>query len=137
MKTSIRLTAGVAALGAARMVVAGADAPHVYAITGARIVTAAGTPIASGTLVIRNGLIDSVGAAARIPADAVVIDGAGLTVYPGLVDMGNTAGVDVQVNQTQPATLRTTEEAERWKRDLIFRPGLEVASHFRGNAPEL
>ena len=29
------------------------------------------------------------------PADAVVIDGAGSTVYPGLIDMGTAAGLDI------------------------------------------
>ena len=137
MERFTRLAAAAAAMAAAVAVVARADAPHVYAIRGARIVTSAGAPIATGTIVIRNGLIDAVGATVQVPPDAMVIEGAGLTVYPGLVDMGNTAGVDVEVNQTQPATLRTTEEAERWKRDLIFRPELEVASHLKGAAPEL
>ena len=39
-----------------------ADAPNVYAIRGARLVTAAGAPIESGTLVIRGGLIEAVAA---------------------------------------------------------------------------
>lgn len=137
MKTSIRLAAGILAIGAAVAVAARAEGPQVYAIRGARIVTSAGAPIDSGHVVVRNGLIEAVGAGAQVPADAVVIDGAGLTVYPGLVDMGNTAGLDVQVNQTPPATLRTTEDAERWKRELIFRPGLEAARHLNAAAPEL
>src|SRR5882762_5602105 len=65
-----------------------ADTPNVYAIRGARIVTAAGAPIESGTVVIRRGTIDAVGASVAVPADAAVIDGAGLTVYPGLIDLG-------------------------------------------------
>src|SRR3989304_6118910 len=61
-----------------------------------------------------------VGGDVRAPGGAVVIDGAGLTVYPGLVDMGTPAGLDVTVSQTPPANQRTTEEAERWKRSVIF-----------------
>lgn len=114
-----------------------ADAPHVYAIKGARIVTASGAPIASGTIVMRNGVIEAVGANVTAPADAVVIDGAGLTVYPGLIDMGNGAGLDVQTAQQQPDTLRTTEEVERWKRGQIFRPDLLAADRLRPDAPEL
>src|SRR5687767_5553686 len=56
------------------------------AITNARIVTVSGATIEKGTVVIRDGLIESVGADARVPADAVTIDGTGLTVYPGFVD---------------------------------------------------
>jgi imidazolonepropionase-like amidohydrolase len=62
------------------------DAPAVYAIKDAKIVTASGTTIAKGTVVIRDGLIEAVGANVTPPADARIIDGNGLTVYPGLID---------------------------------------------------
>src|SRR6185295_7477572 len=57
-----------------------------YAITNARIVTVSGPVIDRGTVVIRNGLIAAAGANVSAPSDARVIDGAGLTVYPGLID---------------------------------------------------
>lgn len=57
-----------------------------YAITNARIVTVAGPVIERGTVVIRNGLIAATGANVSAPPDARIIDGAGLTVYPGLID---------------------------------------------------
>ena len=57
-----------------------------YAITNARIVTVSGPIIERGTVVIRNGLIAAAGANVSAPPDARVIDGAGLTVYPGLID---------------------------------------------------
>ena len=57
-----------------------------YAITSARIVTVSGPTIDRGTVVIRNGLIAAVGANVAAPPDARVIDGTGLTVYPGLID---------------------------------------------------
>lgn len=57
-----------------------------YAITNARIVTVSGPVIERGTVVIRNGLIVAAGANVNAPADARVIDGAGLVVYPGLID---------------------------------------------------
>ena len=57
-----------------------------YAITNARIVTVSGPVIERGTVVIRNGLIAAAGANVSAPADARVIDGTGLTVYPGLID---------------------------------------------------
>jgi imidazolonepropionase-like amidohydrolase len=131
MKTNFRMSAGTLAIAAAIAVTASADAPFVYAIKGAKIVTVSGAPIASGTVVIRNGLIEAVGAAVDAPADARVIEGNGLTVYPGLIDMGNSAGLDIQVNRQQPAGLRTTEDAERWKRELIFRPNVSAADHLQ------
>lgn len=57
-----------------------------YAITNARIVTVSGGTIDRGTVVIRNGLISAVGANVDAPPDARVIDGSGLTIYPGLID---------------------------------------------------
>ena len=57
-----------------------------YAITNARIVTVSGPVIERGTVVIRNGLIAAAGANVNAPPDARIIDGTGLTVYPGLID---------------------------------------------------
>lgn len=57
-----------------------------YAITNARVVTVSGATIEKGTVVIRDGLIESVGADVKAPADAQVFDGTGLTVYPGFID---------------------------------------------------
>ena len=65
-----------------------------YAITNARIVTAAGAAIEKGTLVMRDGVIEDVGAAVAAPADALVVDGTGLVVYPGLIDMSNSTVVE-------------------------------------------
>lgn len=56
------------------------------AITNARIVTVSGAAIEKGTVVIRDGLIEAVGANAKVPADAFTIDGSGLTIYPGFID---------------------------------------------------
>jgi imidazolonepropionase-like amidohydrolase len=67
--------------------------PSAYAITGARIVPVSGTPIANGTIVIRDGLIAAVGARVSVPADARVIDGAGLTIYPGFIDAYGSLGL--------------------------------------------
>lgn len=136
MRLNYRLGAAALAIPAALAVGAGADAPHIYAIRGVKIVPAAGSTIASGTVVIRNGLIEAVGPAVEAPDDAQLIEGSGLVVYPGLIDMANATGLDLQVNRQQPAGLRTTEEAERWKRNLILAPGVSAADHLR-EAPEL
>jgi imidazolonepropionase-like amidohydrolase len=138
MTSRIRLGACVAAAALTFGFAARADAPRTYAIKGARIVTVAGAPIQSGTIVLRNGLIDAVGADAQAPSDAVVVDGAGMTVYPGLIDMGSTAGTDIQINlaQTQQGS-RTADDAERAKRTVILRPHVLAAEHIRLDAPEL
>ena len=136
MNRPLRLAACVTAGTLAFTVVPRADAPHIYAIRDARLVTATGSAIAKGTIVLRNGLIDAVGAEVKIPPDATVIEGAGMTVYPGLIDMGNAAALDA-APPAPPATFRTTEEAERFKRSAILRPELEAAKVLRPDAPEL
>src|SRR4051812_48565096 len=72
-----------------------ADA-QTYAITNARIVTVSGPTIEKGTVVLRNGLIDAVGANVSAPADATIIDGTGLTVYPGFTDALTNLGLPAQ-----------------------------------------
>jgi imidazolonepropionase-like amidohydrolase len=74
--------------------------PMTWAITNARIVPVSGPVIPQGTVVIRNGLIATVGPADRAvpPADARRIDGTGLTVYPGLIDAYSTLGVPAPRN---------------------------------------
>ncbi len=79
------------------------DAPEVYAISNAQIVTSADRTIAKGSVVIRNGLIADVGENIRIPADAKVIDGTGLTVYPGLIDAYTSIGLPAPPQAAAPA----------------------------------
>src|SRR5262245_1480942 len=113
-----------------------ADAPNVFAIRGARIVTAAGQPIESGTVVIRRGVIEAVGAAVAIPPDADVIDGAGHTVYPGLIDLGNTRAADQPAPQ-MPQNMHTSAEVERWKRTQILKPQARAADAVKVDDVEL
>jgi imidazolonepropionase-like amidohydrolase len=75
-----------------------------YAITNARIVPLSGQEIARGTVVVRNGLIAAVGANVAAPADARLIDGAGLTVYPGLIDSNTTLGIPAAAPRPGGAT---------------------------------
>lgn len=112
-----------------------ADAPHVYAITKARIVTVAGPTIPAGTVVVRNNVIAAVGAAVPVPADAFVIDGSGLTVYPGLIDMGPSGALDVPAIP-EPRTFRSREELDRWWRGNILRADLMAANYVKVDAPE-
>ena len=65
----------------------------VLAIKDAHVVTVSGADLPKATVVMRDGLIESVGADASIPPDASVIDGNGLTVYPGFIDGLSTWGI--------------------------------------------
>jgi imidazolonepropionase-like amidohydrolase len=75
------------------------------AITGGYVVPIAGAPIEGGTVLIEDGRIVAVGAAAevRVPDDAEVVDAGGLWVLPGFVEAHGHAGVH--------------EEAEHWVGD--------------------
>ncbi len=64
-----------------------------WALTNARIETVTRGVIERGTIVIRNGLIAAVGADVTPPPDARVLDLAGRTVYPGLIDLTSTIGL--------------------------------------------
>lgn len=88
------------ALAAIGLFSAIAVSAQTYAITNARIVTVSGVSIEKGTVVVRNGLIESVGADAKAPADAQVFDGTGLTVYPGFIDALTNLGIQTPPTPT-------------------------------------
>jgi len=63
-----------------------AEVPMAVAIKDAHVVTVSGEDLPKGTVLLRDGLIQEVGGNVAVPADAWVIDGAGLTVYPGFIN---------------------------------------------------
>jgi imidazolonepropionase-like amidohydrolase len=76
-------------------------------IRNATIYPVTSAPITNGTIVFANGVITAVGTNVTAPADAMVIDGTGLSVYPGLIDSGTTIGL-VEIDSV-PGTVDTTE----------------------------
>ncbi len=104
MKTWSRLNAIAALLILlASLAVTAQTRTDVYALTNARIVTVSGGVIEKGTIVIRDGLIEAVGADAKIPGGAVVIDASGLTVYPGFIDTLTNLGTPAPAPPAQRA----------------------------------
>lgn len=67
--------------------------PQYFAIRGARVVPVSGPPIEGATIVVSRGMITAVAKDPAIPPEAWVIDGKGLTVYPGLVDAFTDVGI--------------------------------------------
>ncbi len=87
----------------------GVAAPRgIYAIRNARIVTVSGADIENGTLVIRDGKIAALGANVSVPSGAQIIEGRGLSVYPGMIDAGTSLGLS-EVGQGAAGTVDTTE----------------------------
>ncbi|MCI0531479.1 MAG: amidohydrolase family protein, partial [candidate division Zixibacteria bacterium] len=76
--------------------------PQVYALTGARLIIQPGQVIESGTLVIREGRIVSVGKNVSIPADAIRLDFAGKTIYPGFIDLYTDYGMPSKKGKGRP-----------------------------------
>ncbi|MFC1562259.1 hypothetical protein ACFL4Q_04610, partial [candidate division KSB1 bacterium] len=64
-----------------------------YAITNATVVTVTGGTIANGTVVIEGDRIAAVGTSVQIPPGAERIDGTGLFVYPGIIDVNTAVGL--------------------------------------------
>jgi len=112
-----------------------AEAPHVYAIQGIRIVTGAGPVIEKGVLIIKGGLVEEVGTTMAIPPEAALIDGKGLTAYPGLIDMANSSGLDITA-AAPPREAKTRMETERTYRQALLRPQLEAAALIKAEMPE-
>ncbi len=69
------------------------NTPKVHALINAKIVTSAGMVIEKGTVIVRDGVIEAVGANAIVPADARVWDYAGRTIYPGLIESYSNIGL--------------------------------------------
>lgn len=77
------------------------------AVRNATIYPVSSAPIPNGTIVFDKGVITAVGANVAIPAGATVIDGTGLSVYPGLFDAGTQVGL-LEVSSV-PGTVDTAE----------------------------
>ncbi len=129
--------AGVASFAASVPAAPQADVRH--AIRDARIVTMAGPPIERGTVVLRDGLIEEVGASVSVPAEAVVLDGTGLTVYPGFIDMANGSAVETADAGARAggAGAPSLEEQERTRRAALLRPDFETARAVRVEGAEM
>ena len=68
------------------LILSSAASADPVAFTGATIMPVSDEPIENGILVIEDGKITAVGARARIPRDAEVVDVTGMVIVPGLVD---------------------------------------------------
>jgi Amidohydrolase family len=90
----------LALLAAAPQTRAQGGEPQYFAIRGAKIVPVSGPPVDGATIVMAHGVITAIGKDVTIPPDAWIIEGKGLTVYPGLFD----AFTDVGLPSAPPPT---------------------------------
>nr|WP_284351746.1 amidohydrolase [Roseisolibacter agri] len=91
--------------------------------------TAAGPSIRNGAILLRDGKVAAVGATVDAPADAVVIDGGGRFVTPGIIDTHSHLGVypapGTQAlsdgnEATNPVTANVWAEHSVWPQDPQF-----------------
>ncbi|MFB9956542.1 amidohydrolase [Cellulomonas denverensis] len=68
--------------------------PFLVAITGGRVVPVSAPVIEGGTVLIRDGRIEAVGADVDVPADAAVVDATGRWVLPGFIEAHGHVGID-------------------------------------------
>ncbi len=82
------------ALASTTPAAAGPSSPErLLAITGVKIVPVTGPDINSGTILIRGKRIEAIGENVSVPEGATVINGQGLTAYPGLIDSYSSLGL--------------------------------------------
>lgn len=93
--SSLVATGGRVVAGAALALtaLAGGASAQLVAIEGGTVHTMVGAPIENGTVLIRDGRIEAVGAGVAVPAGARRIDARGRVVTPGLFDSGTNLGL--------------------------------------------
>lgn len=98
-------------------------------IRNATIMTATGPRIERGSVLLRDGKIEAVGPTVTAPADAIVIDGTGKFVTPGLIDVHSHLGVYAAPGTdalsdgneaTNPVTAHVWAEHSVWPQDPQF-----------------
>ena len=62
------------------------NSPQIWAFKNANIIINPDESLEDGILVIRNGIIESIGKDIMIPDDATIIDAKGKTIYPGFIE---------------------------------------------------
>jgi imidazolonepropionase-like amidohydrolase len=100
-------------------------------IRNATILTAAGPTIRGGSVLLQDGKIAAVGTTVNTPANAVVVDGTGKFVTPGIIDThshigaggapGDAGAQTDDVNEaTNPVTAQVWVEHSVWPQDPQF-----------------
>jgi imidazolonepropionase-like amidohydrolase len=94
--------------------------PRVQALVGGKIVQRPGTVLATGTVLIRDGVIIAVGEKIDLPPEARIWDVTGKTIYAGFID--------AFTEQTIPAEKLPTA-ARHWSKRIT--PELELAAFYQ------
>jgi len=93
--------------------------PQYFVIRGAKVVRVSGPPVENASIVISRGLITAVGRDVAVPPEAWVIEGQGLTVYPGLFDSFTDVGIPAPPG-TAEGSPRGAQESARGPEDRPY-----------------
>src|SRR5467141_3326921 len=91
--------------------------PQYFAIRGAKVVPVSGPPVENATILISRGLITAIGKDVTIPPEAWVIEGKGLTVYPGLIDSFTDVGITAVLSASSEGSPHGAQERARGPED--------------------
>lgn len=108
--------------------------PAAYALTGVTLVSPDGSRRAAVTLVVRGGFIEAIGETVAVPADAEVLEGDSMFVYPGLID------ADGKVDVKLPEVERDPTEDPSWapRREVQgFQPHRQVVDYLTATGSKL
>ena len=101
------------------------------ALTNAKIFTAPGQVIESGTLLIQKGKVAQVGRQVKIPQNAAVIDLGGLSVYPSFIDVYSGFGIELPApdkNGSRSAQYDSKRQGYYWNEHVM--PETRATSKF-------
>src|SRR6266581_184047 len=118
--SAVCFTVLLALFGASPFLHAQGGEPQYFAIRGAKVVPVSGPAAENATIVISRGLITAVGKDIAIPPEAWVIDGKGLTVYPGLIDSLTDVGLSLALPAGGESGPRRSQEGARGPEDRPF-----------------
>ncbi|MBT8272246.1 MAG: amidohydrolase family protein [Bacteroidia bacterium] len=102
------------------------------AFTNARIFVTPSQIIEKGTLLIQDGKVVSTGASVNIPANAVVIDVSGKSIYPSFIDLYSGFGVEKpkrQSGQGRSPQYDASREGFYWNDHIM--PEQNAIDHFK------
>ena len=108
--------------------------PAAYALQNVTVVQADGRRTPGVTVVVRGELIEAMGRDVAVPADAELLEGDSLVIYPGLVDGYGDADFEF------PQTEIERDEVEIWNapRELQgFMPARRVAAHLTADGEDV
>ena len=103
------------------------------AITNARIHPITAVSIERGTIVLKAGRIEALGATVAVPSGALVIDAAGADVYPGFIDPSTALGLDEPGPRGFADTAESVEYNPHLRTRTAYHPDSEAIPVARAN----